>query len=443
MHASIQNLSSPKMKIYKLIQKHGVKILYIATIASLGASFFGSVLNSRLLSKESFGDWKYLQSFIALVSYFANFGLYSSGGRLIAATNDKEKVRIYKGYLLYFAMIGLSIITLSSIITGFFFPKLLNETLFHLALIMFPFFIIHPLNFYFETTFQGEGKMISLAIFRCVPPLTYVAILYAFESLSTGSIYYNAVLYYASYFVTFMILLWYDKPIFKWNTSEWKDLRLQHKSFGIHLYWGALSSMGAMYLLPILVGFFNINNVEVGHYSLALSFIMPLSFLPSIVGTSYYKKYIKLKVIPSEAFKKVVISSIFLLIVLLLGIDYIIDFFLGPKYKEVSALIKIGSFGAVLHGLADFINKFLLAKGESIYLKKVSIVIGIVQLTSSLLLIHYFSATGAIIAKSLGSLVFFGSLFYYYYKKYLIQKSEGIKIVLTDELKSDQEIIIE
>ena len=170
---------------------------------------------------------------------------------------------------------------------------------------------------------------------------------------------------------------------------------------------------------------------------------MPLSFLPSIVGTSYYKKYIKLKVIPSEAFKKVVISSIFLLIFLLLGIDYIIDFFLGAKYKEVSALIKIGSFGAVLHGLADFINKFLLAKGESIYLKKVSIVIGIVQLTSSLLLIHYFSATGAIIAKSLGSLVFFGSLFYYYYKKYLIQKSEGIKIVLTDELKSEQEIIIE
>ena len=416
----------------KFVQKHGVKILYAATIASLGASFFGSVLNSRLLSKESFGDWKYLQSFIALVSYFANFGLYSSGGRLIAATNDKRKVRTYKGYMLYFALIGLSIITLSAIITGYFFPKLLNETLFHLAIIMFPLFIIHPLNFYFETTFQGEGKMLNLSIFRCVPPLAYVVMLYAFKSLSSGSIYYNAVLYYASYFITYVFLIWNDKPIFKWNTSEWKDLQLQHKSFGIHLYWGALWNIGAIYLLPILVGFFNINNVEVGHYSLALSFIMPLSFLPSIVGTSYFKKYIKLPTIPSAAFKKVIVSSLLLLVALLLGVDYIIDFFLGAKYKEVSALIKLGSFGAILHGFADFVNKFLLAKGEAIYLKRVSVVVGIIQLSSSLILIHYFSATGAIIAKSLGSLALFSALFFYYYKKYVIQKFEGHKITITE-----------
>jgi O-antigen/teichoic acid export membrane protein len=417
----------------KLIQKHGIKILYVATIVSLGASFFGSVLNSRLLSKESFGDWKYLQSFIAFIGYFANFGLYSSGGRLIAATNDKKKIRIYKGYMLYFAFIGLSIITLSAITTGLFFPKLLNETLFHLVLIMFPFFIIHPLNFYFECTFQGEGKMMSLAVFRCVPPSIYVVMLYAFKSHSAGSVYYNAILYYVSYFVTFLILIWYDKPIFKWNTNEWKDLRLQHKTFGIHIYWGALWTIGAIQLLPILVGFFNINNIEVGHYSLALSFIMPLSFLPSIVGTSYFKKYIKLPTIPRAAFRKVIFSSLLLLVALLLGIDYVIDFFLGAKYKEVSALIKIGSFGAILHGFADFVNKFLLAKGESIFLKKVSMVTGVVQLSSSLVLIHYFSATGAIIAKSIGSLLFFCALFFYYHKKYIVQKFEGHSIKITQD----------
>jgi O-antigen/teichoic acid export membrane protein len=343
--------------------------------------------------------------------------------------------------MLYFALFGFGVIVLTALVAGLFFPKLLNENLFHLALVMIPFFIIHPLNFYFEATFQGERQLTKLAIFRVVPPLTYVALLYAFKSHSAGSIYYNAMLYYGSYFIVFILLLWDDKPIFKRGTSEWTDLKNQHKTFGIHLYWGGLWGVGAIYMLPVLIGLFNINNVEVGHYSLALSFIMPLSFLPSIVGTSYYKQYIKLPSIPSAAIKKVFFGSLALQVALLLSIDFFIDYFLGPKYSEVGFLIKLGSFGAILHGFGDFINKFLLAKGESVFLKKVSLAVGLVQLISSLVLIHYFSSTGAIIAKSLGSLVLFGSLLYFYYKKYIIQKSEGLKIVLSEEELKIQESI--
>ena len=99
----------------------------------------------------------------------------------------------------------------------------------------------------------------------------------------------------------------------------------------------------------------------------------------------------------------------------------------------MATLIKIGSFGAVLHGFADFVNKFLLAKGESRFLKKVSIAVGITQLVSSLILIKLYSSTGGIIAKSLGSLVFFGSLYIFYHRKYVIGKSEGHKIVIHEE----------
>jgi O-antigen/teichoic acid export membrane protein len=422
----------------QLIDKHGAKLLYAATIGALGLSFFGSVLNSRLLSKESFGDWKYLQNFIILISYLVNFGLYSSGGRLIAATNDAKKIRTYKGYLLYFAIGGLAVILITTLVVGFLFPRWLNASLFKLAILMFPLFLVNPLNFYFEACYQGERKMLHMAIFRFAPPLTYVVLLYAFNSFSSGSIYYNAFLYYGSYFFIYLFLLWSDKPIFKKGTSEWKDLQLQHKSFGIQVYWGSLWGVGIIYMLPLLVGYFNINNVEVGHYSLALSFIMPLSILPGIVGTSNYKSYITLPTIPKNNFKKVILASVSLQVALILGVDFIIDFFLGEKYKEVSFLIKIGSFGAILHGFGDFVNKFLLAKGESKYLKKVSIAVGIVQLVSSLILIKLYSATGGIIAKSLGSLVFFAVLFYFYYKKYVVEGSEGIKIVTTEAAPTEK-----
>jgi len=416
------------MNLQKLADKHSVKILYAATLGGVGLSFLGSVQNSKLLSKELFGDWKYLQSFIALVAYIVNFGLYSSAGRLIAATNDATKVRIYKGYVILFSFGGALVIALSTIVIGFFFPKILNPTLFHLAFVLIPFFLIHPLGFYFETAYQGERKLIGLTIYRLVPPLLYVGSLYLFESYSSGSIYYNALLYYTTYFVVCILLVYHDKPIFKRKSSEWKDLVGQHKTFGIHIYWGALWNIGATYLLPLLVGLFNINNVEVGHYSLALSFIMPLSMLPVIVGTSNFKKYIDLSSIPVAEIKKVLIACLVLEVCLLLGIDYFIDFFLTSKYKEVATLIKIGSFGAILHGFADFINKFLLAKGESKYIRNVAIATGVVQIASSLILIKLFSSTGGIIAKSIGSLTLFSLLFVFYYKKYVVQKSEGHKI---------------
>ncbi len=421
------------MNLQKLIDKHSVKILYAATLGGTALSFFGSVLNSKLLSKELFGDWKYLQSFIALVAYIVNFGMYSSAGRLIAATNDKTKVRIYKGYVIMFSVGGAIVIALTTLTIGFFFPKLLNETLFHLAIFLIPFFLIHPLGFYFETSYQGERKLIGLIIYRLLPPLLYVSSLYIFQSFSEGSIYYNALLFYITYFIICIALVYHDKPIFKGRSNEWKDLAAQHKSFGIHLYWGALWNLGAIYLLPLLVGLFNINNVEVGYYTLALSFIMPLSMLPSIVSTSNFKKYITSPTIPNRDFKKVIIACIVMEVGLLLTIDFFIDFFLTSKYQEVSYLIKIGSFGAILHGFADFVNKFLLAKGESQYMKKVSIAVGIIQIVSSLVLIKLYSATGGIIAKSIGSLALFLFLYIYYHKKYVIQKSEGHKIKIHED----------
>lgn len=425
------------MNIRLLLQKHSSKVLFAATIGALGLSFAGTVLNSHLLGDQKFGDWKYLQSFVVLVSYLVNFGLYYSGGRLVAATDNPEKIRIYKGYLMYFALAGLAVIILSLVVCGLFFPKVLSAPLFHMALVMLPLFIIHPLGFYFEAVYQGQKKLLGLAVYRFVPPFLYVVLLYAFQSLSEGSIYYNALLFYATSFVVAMILIRSDRPIFKKGTSEWKDLKMQHKTLGIELYWGGLWNVGVIYLLPILVGFFNIDNKDVGHYSLALSFIMPLSILPSIVGTSNFKSYITAKTIPKENFRKVIIACIVMQVLLILCVDYIIAFFLKPEYKDVAFMIKIGSFGAVLHGFADFVNKFLLAKGESKYMKKVSIAVGLTQLTSSLVLIKLYSSTGGIIAKSLGSLVLFSALYIFYYKKYVVGKSEGQKIVIHEEDEAD------
>ncbi len=405
----------------KLLEKNGVILLYIATIIGVGFSFFSSVLNSRMLSKELFGDWKYIQNYLMMISYFVNFGFYYSGGRLIAATDNSKRISIFKGYMLISCLAGLVIMLITTIVVGVFFPKLLSPQLFRLSLIMFPLFIIHPLMFYFESIFQAERKLINYSIYKVMPAFLYVAALYLFRSFSTGSLYFNALLYYATYFIVFAFFILKDKQVFKRKSPELIELVNENKIFGIHLYYGSLWNVGATYMLPILIGFFMINNTDVGPYSLAASFIIPFSFLPGIVGTSYFKEFINLPAIPADAFKKVLLASAALLLVTWLGIDYVIDFFLGEKYKGVGFLVKIGAFSAILQGFGDFTNKFLSAKGKSPYIKKVAIVVGSVQLIASLFFIKWYSSTGAMIAKIIGSGLYFGSLYYYYYKNYYLK----------------------
>ena len=406
------------------LEKHGVTILYIATIAGLGLSFLGSVLNSKLLSKEQFGDWKYIQNYLMMISFFVNFGFYYSGARLIAATDNQKRIATFKGYMMYQCFLGLLIMFIITLIIGFFWPKILSSNLFHLLLVMFPLFIVQPLFFYLEAIFQAERKLLSFSIYKILPPFLYVMSLFLFQSFSTGNIYFNVTLFYITYLVVFIAFIFKDKLIFKRKSSELKELIVENKEYGSHLYYGSLWNVGAVYLLPVLIGYFNINNIEVGNYSLALSFVIPFAFLPSIVGTSYFKEFINLDKIPPEAFKKVFKVSMILLALTFIGIDFCINIFLGVKYKEVGLLVKIGAGGAIIQGFGDFINKFLSAKGKSPFIKKVSIFQGIVLVISSLFLIKWYSSIGAIVAKNIGSSIYFVWLYYYYKKNYLSVKTD-------------------
>ena len=401
------------------LEKYSVPILYIATILGLGLSFFGSIINSKLLSKEFFGDWKYVQNYLMMVSYFVNFGFYYSGGRLIAATDDTKRISTLKGYMLYQCLASLVIMFIITICIGTFWQKLLDANLFHLLLVMFPLFIVQPLMFYLEAIFQAERKLLSLSIYKVLPPLLYLFSLLLFQSYSTNNIYYNAILFYITYLIVFVYFIYSDKLIFKGKSKELSELLVENKEYGSHLYYVSLFNVGSTYILQIHIGYFNINNIEVGNYSLASSFIIPFAFLPTIVGTSYFKQFIKLDKIPTDAVRKVLMASILLLVFTVLSIDYLIAIFLGPKFLEVGFLVKIGAIGAILQGFGDFINKFLSAKGKSPYIKKVAIIVGIIQVIVSLFFIKLFSSSGAIFAKNIGSFLYFFFLLLYYYRNYV------------------------
>jgi Membrane protein involved in the export of O-antigen and teichoic acid len=397
----------------RLGNKQGSTIVFLATVMAMVVNFGGSVLNTRMLSKVSFGDWKFIQSYLLFISYIVNFGIYQSGQRLIAKTTDPQKIQLFKGYLIYSTLIGWLVMLLLTVLAGFF-KGILSSHIFYLLLIHFPLFVIHPLMFYFESVYQGERKMVRLAIYRVLPPVMYVLSLFMMYSLSTSNVAANILLYYGTYLVAFIILLKGDRIHFGRKGEELNLLLAENKSFGLNIYYGSLANVGTAYLLPLLVGFVGLDNSGVGQYSLALTFITPLALLPAVTGASHYRNFANIDRIPGSLIRRTALLSFCILTALVLSIDFIVDIIFGPAFKDVGTLVQIGALAGTLHGFGDFFNKFLHANGKGVQIRNVAILAGIVQLGSSLVLIYFFAEWGAIIARGIGSLTYFGYLFYTY-----------------------------
>jgi O-antigen/teichoic acid export membrane protein len=396
----------------------GVFLLYVSTIVGLGFSFLATVINSKMLSKEAFGDFKYIQSYLLLLNSLINFGFFQSGSRIIAASNDERKNKIIKGYLIYLCVAGLVIMFVITLIVKLFGTRVLSDRVFHYMLIFFPLFLAHPLMNFFDSTFQAEKKLISYSMYKLMPPIAYIVCLLIGKNFFSGMISYNIITYYSCFLLTFLVFFLYDKISFKSREPELNELLEANKEFGLQIYYGALWGVGTGYLLTILIGYYNVNNVDVGRYSVAYTLVTLLTFLPTIFGTANFKDFVTAEKLPRKVLMQAIISSLILLLFLIFTIDFWITTFLNKSFVIVGLLVKIGAITAVLHGFGDFINKFLIAKGRGRIIKDAAIITGIIQLVAAFILIPRYSAVGAMIANAIGSGAYFLIFLIYYYKNY-------------------------
>lgn len=396
----------------------GVFLLYVSTIVGLGFSFLGTVINSKMLSKEAFGDFKYIQSYLLLLNSLINFGFFQSGSRIIAASADSRKNKIIKGYLIYLCLGGLIIMFVITLIVRLFGTRVLSDRVFHYLIIFFPLFLAHPLMNFFDSTFQAEKKLISYSLYKLAPPLAYIGCLLIGRSVFGGMISYNIITYYSCFLLTFLLFFLYDRITFKGKGPELSELLTANKEFGLQIYYGSLWGVGTGYLLTILIGYYNVNNVDVGRYSLAYTLVTLLTFLPTIFGTANFKDFVTAKKLPRKVLLQATISSLILLVLLIFTIDFWISMFLNKSFAIVGLLVKIGAITAVLHGFGDFINKFLIAKGKGRIIKDAAIITGVIQLISAFIFIPKYSAVGAMIANAIGSGAYFLIFLIYYYKNY-------------------------
>ena len=138
-----------------------------------------------------------------------------------------------------------------------------------------------------------------------------------------------------------------------------KEIVHYNKTFGFNVYVGSLSSTGFSQLTSVLISYFATNNSGVGFFSLALTIVAPLGLIPNVVATTHYKDFSTRTSIPKKLLLVTVGLSISALVLTFLLVQPFITYLYGPDFKPVISLTYIVSFGVILSGFADLINRFL------------------------------------------------------------------------------------
>lgn len=393
-----------------------IVVLYASSVIGLLFGVLCSVLNTRSLSPELFGDVRYVQNIISFVSSLLLFGYFVSGSRLLALSKDESYSRRIRGAMV--AILLATIVVLSLVMLVLYVISLFNGkenlTPLYLSSVFLGSNVI-LLN-YVNTTAQGDNHIGRLAIARFLPSGVYLVIAFLVYRYFGCSPTLMISLFNGTAVLVLGWIIVSTKPSFHNLRESLKLLYEENKSYGFNVYLGSLAGVSTSYIAGITLGSFCADNANVGFYTLALSLATPLTMLPSIIGTTYFRRFAEENRINNKIFKYSVALTALSLIVFVAAIRFIVGILYDESYSVVAEYASWLAIGTSLHGFGDMINRFLGAHGQGRQIRNAAIICGLVIIFGSFLFVYFWNVNGAILTKNIGSLSYFLAMVVYYLK---------------------------
>ena len=394
--------------------KKQIVILYVSTLLGVLLGMLSSIVNTRFLSPVEYGDVRYTQNIINFIAVFLLFGYFLSGSRLMALSNDTFYCRRVKGMMIVILTFACLVLSLSMFVCYFLHsssPSVAKLFLVSMPVCFYPLF----LNYIDQTT-AGDNQMGRLSLARVLPYLIYIPLAYVCYSLFGASSVRMVLLQWGIYSLVYIGIIISTKPLFRNLKPIWVSLQEENRQYGIQLYIGSLVMVATNYLAGISLGYFNSDNSEVGFYTLALTVTAPLVALPTIVGTTYFKKFASQPCIPTKVIVFTVLMTMATCVMFILLIHPVVVFLYTDQYAVVGTYATYLSVGFCIHGLGDMFNRYLCSHGQGVAVRNASIANGVLKILGYTVLVHLFNTYGAIATTILCDVVYFGCLVYYYLK---------------------------
>lgn len=392
-----------------------ILFLYCATLASTIIGVLVSVLNTRNLDPEAYGDVRYVNNIIQFLAGFLSFGYFVSGSRLLAISPSRKRTANLKGILIVIlAVTVVAMIALMGVV-GVIHIYLKNPAA-NLFFIAIPVCAAPLMLNYVNTVFQGDNQIGRIALGRLLPPLMYLCIAYFVYRTYGATTSRMILLQNGISVVVLALLIYYSRPSFNRLRAAFGKLRAENRQYGIQVYYGSICGVSLGYLAGVTLGIFNTSNEMVGLYTLALTISAPLAMLPTIIGTAYFKQFATSDHIQKNIILGTIGISVLSLIVYVSLIPIITSYLYPESYSSIALYASVLAVGTTIHGIGDMFNRFLGAHGQGKFLQHGAIVTGLVLLIGNILFVWLWNITGAIVTKILSSACYCLIMVYYYRK---------------------------
>ncbi|MBO7467469.1 MAG: oligosaccharide flippase family protein [Bacteroidaceae bacterium] len=394
-----------------------VAMLFAATFLGAVLNFIASKINTDVLNTAEYGNVRFVMNIIQLLSWIVLFGWFMSGSRLLALSNDRKRSARIRGALIVFLSVAVLLLMLLTFAVGMCYkgrPEL--QLLFFCSL---PVCLYPLLTNYMNTTAQGDNHIVRLSLARVLPVLCFIIVaLLLYPRLAVIDSKTVLYLHWGICSLVLIGIIISTRPSFGNLKPIFADLRKENKEYGIQLYWGSLAMVATNYLSGVTLGLFNSDNVNVGFFTLALSLAQPISYLPGIVGTTFFKQFVHEDRIPSKVFLLTIAMTILSCFVFILLIGPVVSLY-DSSYAAVGPFAKWLAIGFSVHGIGDMINRFLGSHGQGRDIRNSSFACGAVKIIGSVLFVWLWNVQGAILTVLLSSSVYAISLYsrYCFYLK--------------------------
>lgn len=394
--------------------KYQIIVLYSSTILGIVLGVLSSIINTRFVPPDIYGDVRYVQNILNFISSLLLLGFFQSGSRLLAISDSGIAARKIKGCMVLILGVTIFVQVISCFGCGM--VHLEKTNLSKLFFISIPVCSYPLLLNYMNTTAQGDNQIYRLAASRLLPALIYVPVAYMVYKYTGASAYKMILLQWGIACVILTSLIFSTRPIFHNIGKVWSDLKTENKSYGFQLYIGSIVMVTTNYIAGITLGMFNPNNTEVGFYTLALTVTTPLSTLPAIIGTTYFKEFARQTRIPSKVMKATILMTVVSCVLFIILIKQIVGFLYPRSYYPVGTYAMILSVGFSMHGVGDMINRYLGSHGKGKAIRNASIANGVFKVFGFTVLVFYFNTYGALLTILICDLIYLSVLIYYYKK---------------------------
>jgi len=419
-----------------------VAMLFSVSLASMPIGIVTSVVLSRFLGPNLYGDYNFLDNLFNLATIIFTLGFFYAANRMLVLNHDKKSAGEYFGATLVVLIMLFFIMSIALGIYVLLDSNLKQKHLDYLMLVSIPFGWVYLATNYFETLFQADNRIKLLAVGRLAPKLGFlisaVVIYCFFTSNSHNKLQIAWGLYILAQVLAAIFVFARIGMSFKNLKSNVEKIWAYNKTYGFHVYTGSVFSTGVAMLTGVLISYFGKTNSGVGFYSLAVSLGGPLQLIPNTIATTNFKEFSMATSIPKKLTRITILFTSLSLLILWAIIPFFINFFYSSKFEPVIYLTFIVSIGMACFGMADYYNRFLGAHGYGKLLRNTSFIVGSVILIFNLSLIPFYGAYGAAITRLLGGICYLICMLYYYRKAKAEQIRQASEILgPTIKLKSD------